>query len=116
MTRPGNPTWTQGPLIRRVLVDSVDYDQGFALVSVPSVVGQTRIPLGVRRSNLDLPRVGETWLIERHLGSQWTFGAIVAPAVARPVITGSRTGASALTLSLLEALVALGLAEDGTTA
>jgi hypothetical protein len=114
MTR--QPGWTVGPDVRRVRIEAVDFEQQFVVVSMPTTTTRFKVPLGVRRVRSDTPRVGETWLVERHLGPQWTLAALVAPAVAPPTVTGSRALSDPVSLSLLAAMVALGLVEDGTSA
>lgn len=110
-----NKGWTSGPSVRRVRIEAVDYDQQIVEVSMPSVGSVIKVPLSVRRSRLDAPVVGETWLIERSLGPQWVLAALVSPATPRPTVTGSRAATDAVALSLLAALVDLGLVEDGTS-
>lgn len=116
MAQHSSPVKTAGAMVRRVRVESVDFDQQIVVVSMPTVNTQIKVPLSVRRSRLDLPVVGETWLIERTLGSQWTLAAPVYPASPRPAVTGSRALSDPVSLSLLAALVDLGLVDDQTTA
>jgi hypothetical protein len=99
-----------------VLVESVDFDAQVVTVLMPSVNTRIKIPLQGRRTRSESPKVGETWLIDRSLGAQWALAAPVVPGVPTPTITGSRATSDSVALSLLEALVALGLVEDGTTA
>lgn len=103
-----------GSPLRRVLVEAVDFDRQLATVLMPSVDTRMNIPLGVTRVRSETPKVGETWIIERTLGSQWVFAALVRSSVPPPVVTGSRAASDDVALSLLDALVALGLVEDGT--
>lgn len=110
------PTWTAGPKVRRVLVDDIDFDGGWVSVLIPTTNTRIRIPLGVSRVRSETPKVGETWIIDRSLGAQWTFAALVAPSAPPPVVTGSRAASDPVSLSLLAALVTLGLVEDGTSA
>lgn len=60
------------------------------------------------------PAADELWVISRLAGDTWVLSAMV-DAPRAPVVSGSRAGADAVTLSVLDALVALGLVEDGTT-
>lgn len=116
MASNSRPTATAAPGVRRVRVEAVDLDRQVCVVSMPSIGTQITVPLSVRRAALEFPAVGETWLIERSLGVQWTLAARVAPLAARPVVTGSRAASDAVSLSLLAALVDLGLVDDETTA
>lgn len=116
MAQHSNPTKTAGGSVRRVRIEEVDLDRQIVIVSMPTVNTQFQVPLSVRRSRLDMPVVGETWLIERTLGPQWTLAAPVDPAKPRPAVTGSRALSDAVSLSLLAALVDLGLVDDQTTA
>lgn len=54
-------------------------------------------------------------VVEEVFGVQ-KFAAFGVPEVARPIITGSRTGNTALTVALLNALAALGWVDNQTTA
>lgn len=61
------------------------------------------------------PREGEFWVITKDMIGNWTFAAPIDGAPA-PVVAGSRALADPVSLSLLAALVKLGLVADGTTA
>jgi hypothetical protein len=69
------------------------------------------IPLIPMRGRSGPPRVDEVWVVDRTLG-YWTFSSIVHSVP--PVVTGARSAADPVTLSLLAALVELGLVVDGT--
>jgi hypothetical protein len=104
-------------MVRRVLIEAVDYDAQLVTVLMPTVNTRIQIPLqGGRKVRSETPKVGETWLIDRSLGSQWALAAPIVPGVPTPTVTGSRALSDPVSLSLLAALVALGLVEDGTTA
>lgn len=60
------------------------------------------------------PAVDELWVVSRMTGDTWVLSAMI-DAPRPPVVSGARAGADAVTLSVLDALVALGLVEDGTT-
>lgn len=102
--------------MRRVLIESVDYDAQLVTVLMPTVNTRIQIPLAGRRARSETPKVGETWLIDRSLGAQWALAAPLVPGAPPPTVTGSRALSDPVALSLLDALVALGLVEDGTTA
>lgn len=115
MRSPG-PSWTAGGTVRRVQIEAVDFDAQLVTVVMPTVNTRIQIPMQGRRTRSETPKVGETWLIDRSLGAQWALAAPIVPGVPVPTVTGSRASSDAVALSLLEALVALGLVEDGTTA
>lgn len=71
------------------------------------------VPLAPILGGGALPQPGEVWSIERVGSEQWTFRA--RWGAVPPVISVSRTGASALDLALLAALVQLGIVVDQTT-
>ena len=102
-----------GPSVRRVLIEDVDFEKQLVTVLMPAIQTRLKIPLMVRRVRCETPKVGETWFIERTLGSQWALGALVAETQGPPVVTGDRP--SGAVLSILEALVQLGLVVDETT-
>jgi hypothetical protein len=68
----------------------------------------------VQRAKGARPQVGEHWMISRDLGG-WTLAACLS-VPPTPVVAGSRAAADPVTLSLLDALVQLGLVTDETTA
>lgn len=70
------------------------------------------IRIDIRRGKGPYPRVGETWIVDRDVGP-WTFAACLVPDI--PKVTGTTDAIPAL-VSLIEALAALGLIEDHTTA
>lgn len=78
-----------GPTVKRVLVLEVDLELKLARVQEPGMPTVMIIPLMVRRIRDagGMPRVGETWLIDRTLGS-WTFAAIVTNYLPGPDLEG----------------------------
>lgn len=105
---------TASPPVRRVRIEEIDFTRQTVMVSMPSVGSLLKIPLSVRSTRAEVPKVGETWLISRHNGSQWALEALIAPGVPTPTVTGSRALSDPVSLSLLAAMVSLGLVEDGT--
>lgn len=72
------------------------------------VVGLNTIP-----GKSATPSAGETWLITAGVQG-WSFVHLLSPPVL-PEVVGARTGADPLAVSLLDALVTLGLVRDGTS-
>jgi hypothetical protein len=75
-----------GPSLKRVLVTQIDFDRQVATVVEGGQVRPIVVPIGITRARGQCPAVGETWIIDRSLGSTWTFAALVGPAEA-PVET-----------------------------
>lgn len=75
----------------------------FSSVGVASIFSNTE---------LDLDATGP---IQIGLQNSAQIGFFNTPAISKPTITGAKAGNTALTLSLLAALVAFGLVADGTT-
>lgn len=98
-----------GSDVKRVVVDEIIWDKGIALCKDDhgTVV---QVPTALRRGGGGWAQVGQVWLIDRQYG-QWSFSALASDH-APPVITAVRTGESALTLQLLDALLAAGLARE----
>jgi hypothetical protein len=92
----------------RVTVTTVA-DDGTCLTR--DTIGRERqVRYDLRPKGTGVPAGGEIWLI-RKMGDTWVLGAQVGAA--RPVVTGDRSAGTAL-VSLLAALVELGLIEDET--
>ena len=94
----------------KVQIEEVD-DQGMAHC-VTQFGKHMAIPVTVTRAKGALPAVGDQWIIDRSMGSRWSFAAIVNTTP--PTITGSRGGNAALG-NLLSALEDAGLIKDSTT-
>ena len=98
----------QGFPFRRVLVESVGGGQAQV---IDQYGAHLSMPTSPRRGGGPLPREGETWVIDRALGT-WTFAAL---AVGQPpVVTGSTDGVPALR-DLLVGLDAAGLISNKST-
>lgn len=96
---------------RQVTVTAVDLTQG-TVSATERTTGHTAIyPLLPIRTGV-LPQVGQTWLLDRSMGGGWSFAALLGGP--RRAVTGTRAGTNALTLSMLAALVELGLVDDQT--
>lgn len=78
-----------------------------------NLAGLIEVPLNPRPMSR-MPREGEFWVVTKDMIGMWTFAA---PFDSRtpPVVTGSRAASDPVSLSLLAALVQLGLVTDGTT-
>lgn len=96
----------------RVRVTAVS-DDGTCIVR--DTLGRERtVRYSTRPKGTAPPAEGETWVIRRLSGETWVLSAML-DALRPPVVSGSRAGADAVTLSVLDALVALGLVTDDTT-
>lgn len=95
------------------MVRSVDESTGKAVVD--DELGGTSIVSirAMRAKGTDYPQKGEWWIIDRTYGP-WNFACIVSFQPPKPIITGSKSGASALQLSMLQALIALGCTDNTT--
>lgn len=109
----GTQTLSVGMTSLQVHVEQVVSDRQVALCR-DSLGGMQEVLLNPRPMPR-YPREGEFWMITKDLLGAWTFGAPFDPKPA-PVVTGSRATADPVTLSLLAALVQLGLVTDSTTA
>ena len=90
---------------RLVLVESLAVGQAQVIDQFGAHLSMPTVP---RRGGGPPPREGETWVIDRALGT-WTFAALVTGKP--PVITGSTDGVPALR-DLLAALDGAGLVDD----
>ncbi len=107
---PRHPLAGPGDFLGRVT--SVGDD---GMCTVRDSLGRERsIRYSTRPKGTSPPAEGEDWVIRRLSGKTWALSAMVR-APQPPVVEGTRAGADAVALSVLDALVALGLVEDGTT-
>jgi len=95
----------------QVQVVEVLPDKGIALCT--HVQTGHSLQIGLVPVRVRPPRVGDHWLVDQTYGT-WTFAALVSEVPLVPTVTGARSAADPVTLSLLSALVALGLVQDGT--
>lgn len=96
----------------RVRVTAVA-DDGTCIVR--DTLGRERsIRYSTRLKGTGQPAEGETWVIRRLSGETWVL-SVMLDTPRRPVVEGVRAGADDVALSVLDALVKLGLVEDGTT-
>lgn len=98
--------------LRRVSIQAADPVTGEVFVTDPTGWTQN-VRATTRVKGSGFPAVGEIWLCQR-LSSVWVLTAQVGH-IPPPAVTGPRAGADAVTLSLLDALVALGLVDDRTS-
>jgi hypothetical protein len=101
-------------IVERVSIAAKPDTDGTVLVR--NTIGkQWGVRADLRPSGTAPPREGEVWLLARQVRSApdvlWLRIAHPAP----PVVTGPRSGADPVTLSLLKALSDLGLVQDKTT-
>lgn len=100
-----------GQTVRQVTVGSIDLTTGIATCTEKTTGHTLSVPLIPARSMM-WPQPGQTWLIDKSLNSAWSFaGFLGGPRLA---VTGTRSGADDVSLSVLDALVALGLVADQT--
>lgn len=98
---------------QRVSITAVDLSAGIAQART-TLGKEIQLRLDRRPKGGAAPAVGDIWTVCKE-GYSWTLKAMLnAPAT--PTVTGSRAAADPVTLSLLAALVQLGLVQDGTTA
>lgn len=109
--QPVSPTTSSvGVFSQQVVIREVLNDRNMALC-LDDFGYEVRVLLNPQRARR-VPIVGETWLIDRQLGS-WSFVAPITNYV--PVVSGDRADLSSVIPSLLDALSELGLIDDQTT-
>lgn len=98
---------------QRATITAIDLTTGVAMART-ALGKEISLRLDRRPKGSAAPAIGEIWTITRQGYVYVLDDLLTAPAP--PVITGSRTGADPLALSLLDALTQLGHVQDGTTA
>jgi hypothetical protein len=95
--------------VRQVTIEELVPSRGLIICKEISTGRPMEVPLLPVR--VRVPRVGEQWLLDRAYGP-WSFAAIVSDV--KPEVSGDRSTADPVTLSLLDAMVSLGLVVDKT--
>lgn len=97
---------------KKIVINAVDLVGGTGKGTDP-LGKEVDFRLDRRPKGTPAPATGETWQVSRS-GYEWVLTSMLS-VPQTPVITGSRTGADPLALSLLDALSQLGHVVDGTT-
>lgn len=95
------------------IVDVLGVDDDGIATCLDRFGNEQKISVSACRTKALYPRTGERWVIDQQYEG-WTF-AMVVGGFKIPEVTGSRTGADPLSVSLLQALAELGLVMDRTT-
>ena len=100
-----------GFTLRQVIVEQIVPKRGLLICKEISSKHKMEVPMLPMR--VRAPRVGEHWLLDQVYGF-WSFAALLRATDTAPEVTGPRAGADPVTLSLLAALVEVGLVRDKT--
>lgn len=79
-------TQAVGFALRPVVVSQVLPDQNLAIV-IDKTRTEAKIPLLTQRAKGRIPKEGETWLIDRALGNNWSFAAYIGSSADDFLIT-----------------------------
>jgi hypothetical protein len=97
---------------RTVVISAVDTVKQIA--SAKDGLGKTiEIRIDRRQKGTAIPAEGDTWTVTR-IGFNWVLESMLSVPVA-PAVVGSRAATDQISLSLLAALVQLGLVTDETS-
>jgi len=98
---------------QRASITAVNLTTGIAQART-TLGKEIQVRLDRRPKGSAAPAVGDLWTVTRD-GYSWVLSSALSVS-ATPVVTGSRAAADPVSLSLLAALVKLGLVTDGTSA
>ena len=110
----GRNTNGVGFSMHQVVVEQIVAEKGLAICK--EITTSRRMEASLLPVRVRAPKVGEIWFIDQDYGF-WSFSSLVvanAPP-ATPQVTGAKASADPITLSLLAAMVQIGLVTDGTT-
>jgi hypothetical protein len=114
--QPVNPnSLGVGFSLHLVLVEQIVLAHNTAICQEVST--KHRMEVSLTPIRVRIPKVDEVWIIDQTFGV-WSFAATVQTPTqfvgGLPAVTGARSGADPVTLSLLAALVQIGLVTDET--